>query len=278
MPEVFTYSFMVRAFIAGTLVGVVAPALGVFLVLRRLSLIADSLSHVALAGVAIGLLTRVFPPLTALATSVTAAAIIERLRASGRLYGEAALALFLYTALAVALVVISLAGGFNASLFNYLFGSIVTVGWLDLWLIAGLAALVLAFIVLFYTELVQTTFDPDLARVSGVPVGWVNLGMAVLTGATVTLSMRVVGVLLVGALMVIPVLASLQVARGFRTAVLIAVGIGVFSVLVGLTAAYYWELAAGGAVVLVSLAVLLAVTLGKAAAKLVLRPVARGER
>lgn len=259
---------MQRAFIAGVLVGVACPALGVFLVLRRLSLIADSLSHVALAGVAIGLLTKVFPPLVALATSSVAAILIERYRASGRLYGEAALALFLYSALGLAVVLISLANGFNVDLFSYLFGSILTVSMLDLWLIAGLALTVGTFVLLFYTELVQTTFDQDLARVSGVPVDWINLLLAVLTAATVTLAMRVVGVLLVGALIVIPVLASLQVSRGVRVTIGVAVSIGLFSVLVGLFIAYYWGIAASGAIVLTSVGVLCLVALGKAARRL----------
>ncbi|MBI4233056.1 MAG: metal ABC transporter permease [Chloroflexi bacterium] len=263
MLELLQYSFMVRALGAGLLVGIVCPALGVFLVLRRLSLIADTLSHVALAGVAIGLFTRTSPSLTALATSALAAVAIERLRASGRLSGEAVLAVFLYGALAVAVVLISLAGGFKVDLFGYLFGSILTVGTLDLWLIGGLALAVVAAVLLFYAELVQTTFDPDLAHVAGVPVGWMNLLLAVLTGATVTLAMRVVGVLLVGALLVLPVVASVQLARGFRSTLLVSVGIGVFSVLAGLVAAYSFDLAPGGAIVLVALGVLGAAALAR---------------
>ena len=261
--EIFDLEFMRRAFIAGLLVGAVCPALGTFLVLQRLSLIADSLSHVALAGVAIGLLTRVYPPLTALGASVLAAAGIQYFRASGRLYGEAALALSLYTGLGLAVILISLARGFNVDLFSYLFGSILSVRDVDLALIGTLAAVIVGFVVLFYQELVQATFDQDLAKVSGVHVGRVNLLLAVLTAATVTLAMRVVGVLLVGALMVIPVLASLQVVRGFRATIFLSMGIGVLSVLVGLFAAYYAGIAASGAIVLASLTVLGIVSLLK---------------
>ena len=256
MPEILTYTFMQRAFLAGLLVGVVAPALGTFLVLRRLSLLADSLSHVALMGVALGFLLKTLPSVVALFTAMTAAVAIERLRTTGRLYGEAALALFLYASLAIAVILIGLADSFNVDLFSYLFGSIATVSSGDLILMGGLAVLVVAAVLYYYSELVQTTFDSDLAKVSGVPVERVNLILAILTGATVTMSMRIVGVLLVGALTVIPVLASLQLASGFRTTLLLSVAIGVVSVMTGLVVAFYWDLPAGGTIVLVSLGIL----------------------
>lgn len=256
---------MQRALLGGLLVGLVCPVLGVFLVLRRLSLMADTLSHVALAGVALGLLTRVFPTLTAMIASVTAAVLIDRLRASGKMYGEAALALFLYTALGLAVVFIGLAGGFNVDLFSYLFGNVLTISMTDIWLLTALALALVAFVLLFYTELVQTTFDPDLARVNGVPVDLVDFLLAVLAGATVTLAMRVVGMLLVGALMVIPVLASLQVARGFRTTIVIAAAIGLFAVIAGLFAAYYRNVPASGVITLITLAALIGTTLAKSA-------------
>ncbi|MSQ40264.1 MAG: metal ABC transporter permease [Dehalococcoidia bacterium] len=258
MPEILTYAFMQRAFLAGLLVGLLAPALGTFLVLRRLSLVADSLSHVALMGVALGFLLKTLPSLVALVTTTAAAVAIERLRATGRLSGDIALALFLYSSLGVAVILIGLAGGFNVDLFTYLFGSITTVGRGDLLLMGVLAVVVLGVVLYYYAELVQTTFDPDLARVSGVPVDRVNIILALLTGATVTMSMRVVGVLLVGALTVIPVLASLQLASGFRATLLLSMAFGVLSVLVGLVVAFYWDLPAGGAVVMVSLAILMA--------------------
>ena len=248
---------MVRALIGGALVGLLAPALGVFLVLRRLSLVADSLSHVALMGVAVGLLTRTFPPLTALGATSLAALAIERLRAHRMMPGDVALAVVLYCALAIAVIIISLANGFNVDLFSYLFGSVLTIDRTDLWFVTGLAVVVLGFVMAFYPELAQSSFDTELARTSGVRVSWVNLGLAVLTGATITLSMRLVGVLLVGALMVIPVMASLRVSTGLRATVLVAMAIGVASTLVGLTIAFYADVAAGGAVVLTAVGFLI---------------------
>ena len=250
MPAIFDYDFMVRAFIGAALIGGLAPALGMFLVLRRLSLIADSLSHVALTGVAIGLLTKTFPPLIALGATSVAAAAIEIVRARRFLPVDAALAVVLYSALATAVVIFSLSGGFNVDLFAYLFGSILTVDWTDLWLLTGLVVVVLGFIALFYPELSQSSFDTDLARTSGVRVFSINLALAVLTGATITLSMRIVGVLLVGALIVIPVMVSLRIATGLRTAIAVAIAVGILSALPGLTIAYYVNISAGGSIVL----------------------------
>ncbi len=262
MPSIFTYDFMVRALIGGALIGVAAPALGTFLVLRRLSLIADTLSHVALMGVAIGLLTSAMPTLVALVATVAGAIAIEQLRLRRRLPSDAAMAVFLYTALAVAVVVISLAGGFNVGLFTYLFGSVLTIEATDLWLAAGLAVVVLAFITIFYQELAQSSFDTDLARTTGVPVDGVSMALAALTGAAVTLSMRIVGALLVGALIVMPVLASLRLAPGLRAALVMAIALGVISVLAGLTIAFYANIAAGGAIVLTAAAMLLLAEIG----------------
>ena len=257
MPAIFDYDFMVRALIGGALVGVLAPALGMFLVLRRLSLIADSLSHVALTGVAIGLITKTFPPFAALGATTLAAASIEVMRARRIMPAEAALAVVLYSALAVAVVVISLADGFNVDLFAYLFGSILTVNSTDLWLLTGLAIVVLCFVAVFYPELSQSAFDTELAQTSGIRVFSINLALAVLTGATITMSMRIVGVLLVGALIVIPVMTSLRLATGLRAAIALAMLVGVVSAILGLVIAYYASVAAGGAIVLTTVGFLI---------------------
>ena len=257
MPEIFQYGFMVRALIGAGVIGALAPALGVFLVLRRLSLIADTLSHVALAGVAIGMLTRTYPSLVALVLTAGAAAGIEQLRTRRLLPGDAAMAVFLYAALAVAVVIIGLADGFNADLFGYLFGSVLSTSSADLWLLAGLLVVVTLFVTAFYSELAQSSYDADLARISGVPVNGINTALVVLTGVTITLAMRIVGVLLVGALIVIPVLVSLRIATGLRTTIILAIATGVATALGGLTVAFYADLAGGGAVVLGSIGLLI---------------------
>ncbi len=256
MPAILQYEFMLRALAGGVLVGVLAPVLGTFVVLRRLSLIADTLAHVALMGVAIGLASRFLPTLVALLAATAGAIIVEQLRARGRLPGDVALAVVLYGSLAVAVVVIGLAEGFNVDLFSFLFGSILSVAPLDLWLLAALAVVVLLFVGVFFVDLAQMAFDDNLARVSGVRTDWLNLALAVLAGATITLSMRVVGVLLIGAMLVIPVLVGLRLARGLRAAMATAVMAGVLSAAAGLTVAFYGDLSAGGSIVLTALLLL----------------------
>jgi len=275
MPEIFQYGFMVRALIGAGIVGALAPALGMFLVLRRLSLIADTLSHVALAGVAIGMLTRTHPPFIALVVTAGAAVGIEQLRMRRLLPGDAAMAVFLYAALAVAVVIIGLADGFDADLFGYLFGSVLSTSNTDLWLLAGLLVVVALFVGTFYSELAQSSFDADLARINGVPVNVVNLGLAVLTAVTITLAMRIVGVLLIGALIVIPVLVSLRIATGLRTSIVLAIATGVATAFGGLVVAFYADLAGGGAVVLSSIGLLM---LAELWARIRRRSHRRGER
>lgn len=271
--EMLGHGFMVRALLAGLAVASLSPAMGVFLVLRRLSLIADTIAHVALAGVAIGLVASIFPPIAALIVAVVAATGIEYLRTSGRLYGEAALALFLYAALALAVVLISLGPGFSGSLFGYLFGSILTVRTSDVVFVWAMAAVALGFVLFFYRELTLSTFDQDLAHTAGVPVRWVNMLLAVLTAVTIVVAMQVVGVLLVGALMVIPTIASLQLGLGFRATVLTATVVGLGAVLVGLTAAYFLGLPAGGAIVLACVVALAGVSAIQSALRLKRRAV-----
>lgn len=255
MPEFLEHGFMHRAFAAGALTALICPAIGVFLVPRRLSLIADTLAHVALAGVALGLLLGVSPNLGALVVTLAGAVGMERLRARGALQGDAALAVFLAGGFAVAVVLISLARGFNADLFAILFGSILTVSPSDVWLITALGALVGATIGTFYKQLLAITLSEDLARTSGVPVTALNLLLTVLTALTTIVAMRMVGVLLVSAMIVIPALTGFALGRSFRAALAIAIVMALASVTVGLIAAYYLRLAAGGAIVLTALGI-----------------------
>jgi zinc transport system permease protein len=254
VPEFLEYGFMQRALLVGLVTALICPIIGVFLVPRRLSLIADTLAHVALAGVAAGLATGVSPVLAALATTTAGAAGIERLRARGALQGDASLAVFLSGGFAVAVVLISLARGFNADLFGILFGSILTVSPADVWVVLGLGVVVGATVALFFRQLLAITLNEDLARTSGVPVAALNVVLAVLTALTTVMTMRMVGVLLVSAMIVIPTLTGFAVARSFRRATAVAVAAALVAVAVGLVAAYYLRLAAGGSVVLTALA------------------------
>jgi len=254
MPEMFSYGFMQRAILAGLIIGTIAPIVGIFLVLRRLSLIADTLSHVALAGVAGGLWLRTYPVAGALVAVVIGALGIERLRTSGRLFGEAALAVFLSGGFAVAVVLISLARGFNVDLFSYLFGAITVVQPQDLWIILALGLVVLAAVGALYKELFAITFDEEGARVQGIPVDAVNLLLTTLVALTVVVTMRIVGILLTSALLVIPAITAMRLAQNFRRALWIAVLCSLVSVVAGMSISFYFDIAAGGAIVLTALA------------------------
>jgi zinc transport system permease protein len=246
----FDADFMRLAFATGAVVGVLAPAVGFFLVQRRMSLVGDGIGHVAFAGVALGYLLGISPVATALVASVVGAVTIEWLRARHRGAGDQALALLFYTGIAAGVVLISAAGALNANLFAFLFGSILTVTRTDLLLVTILGVLGLALIAALYHALVAAALDEEAARVSGVPVGFLNVALAALVGITVAVSMRIVGILLIAALMVLPVIAASRVAWSVRSTILLAIAIGLASVFVGLTISYYADLAPGGAIVL----------------------------
>jgi zinc transport system permease protein len=261
--ELFEYGFMQRALVAGVVMALVCPVMGVFLIPRRLSLIADTLAHVALAGVALGLFLGVSPFVGATGVTLLGAVLIERLRARGGLRGDAALAIFLSGGFALAVVLIGLARGFNADLFAVLFGSILTVSWADVWLILALGAVVGLAVGVSYRQLFAITFHEELAYTSGVRVGALNLMLTMLTALTTVVAMRMVGVLLVSAMIVIPTLTGFTLARSFRQATVLAVGSALVAVGTGLVAAYYLRLAAGGTIVLAALLILGAAAAGR---------------
>jgi zinc transport system permease protein len=246
--------FMRLALGAGAVVGLLAPAVGFFLVQRGQSLVGDGIGHVAFAGVAAGILLDVSPILAALVAAVLGGVAIEVLRARGGAAGDQALALVFYTGIAAGVVLVSSAGALNVDLFQYLFGSILTVTSGDLVVIATLGAVGLATIGLLYRSLAAVVIDEEGARVAGVPIEALNITVATLAAVTVALSMRVVGILLVAALMVLPVSAASRVAWSMRSTLLLAMAIGLGSALVGLTVSYYADLPPGGTIVLVAAA------------------------
>jgi zinc transport system permease protein len=265
VPEILQNTFMVRAFIAGIVVGVTAPTIGVFLVAKRYSLIADSLAHVALAGVALALLLNIYPIYGALAVTLAASLIIEKLRFEQRVPADAALAMFLSGGLALAIVLIAYTRGLGVGLFSILFGSITTVSPTDVWAILVMGAIVAGTVVLLYKEFFYLSFDEETAVVSGIPSRLLNFALAALAAITVTVAIRIIGVLLIGALMVIPVVTAIQVARGFRQTIFLASGFGLLAVIAGLFLAYYLDLPAGGAIVLFALFIFGAVRLSRQA-------------
>ncbi|MGA2967804.1 MAG: metal ABC transporter permease [Candidatus Levyibacteriota bacterium] len=253
MFDIFQYGFILRGIEIGVIIGAIAPLIGIFLVLRRYSLIADTLSHVSLAGVAVGLLLNVNPLLTAIGVSVLSSFAIEKLRLSKRVYGESALSIFLSGSLAIALIILSLAHGFSVDLFNYLFGSILTVKQSDVYIILGVGIFVLVAIILLYKELIYITFDEEAAKVGGIPTKLINNVFIILAALTVALAIPIVGILLISALIVIPVVSALQFKKSFWKTLLLAEIFSLTSVLAGIIASFYLNLPAGGAIVFTTL-------------------------
>ena len=250
--------FMRLAFAAGAIVGVLAPTVGFFLVQREMSLIGDGIGHVAFAGVAAGYLLGVSPVWTALAAAIVGAAAIEWLRARRRAAGDQALAIVFYTGIAGGVVLISAAGALNANLFSYLFGSILTVTRGDLALIAVIGLGTLTAVAVLLRSLVAVSLDEEGARVAGLPVAALNALISMLAALTIGVSMRIVGILLIAALMVLPVAAAERVAWSLRSTMALSAAIGLASALIGLTVSYYGDLPPGGTIVLTGTALFLA--------------------
>jgi zinc transport system permease protein len=246
--------FMRLAFAAGAIVGVLAPAIGFFLVQRQMSLIGDGIGHIAFAGVALGYLIDVNPVITALIFSVAGAMGIEQLRAMRRTAGDQALALFFYSGIALGVVMLSAAKALNANLFTFLFGSILTIDRGDLALVAALGIAALSTVFVLFRGLVAVSIDEEAARVSGIRVTALNTALAALAGVTIAVSMQIVGILLIAALMVLPVITASRLATSLVGSLALSMGLGLASVLVGLVASYYLDLAPGGAIVLLSAA------------------------
>jgi zinc transport system permease protein len=250
----FESEFMRLAFASGAVIGLLAPAVGFFLVQRKQSLIGDGIGHVAFAGVALGYLLDLSPVATALVAAVVGAVTIEWLRARRAEAGDQALAIVFYTGIAAGVVLVSLAGSLDVDLFAFLFGSILTVTRSDLAVVALLGLAGLIALGLLYRALAAIVLDEEGARVAGVPVGALNVVVAVLAALTVAVSMRIVGILLIAALMVLPVFAATRIASSMRATITLSMAIGLGSVLTGLVTAYYADLPPGGTIVLVAAA------------------------
>jgi zinc transport system permease protein len=250
LPWPFDRDYMQLALWAGLIVGACAPLIGVFLVQKRMSLMGDGIGHMAFAGVAAGLLLEVWPIWSALVVAVAGALAIEWLRTRGRATGDLALALFFYGGIALGVVLVSRTGGGSVNVLPYLFGSILTVSPGDVRVVAVLGVVILVAMAIFGRALFAIVIDEQSARVAGIPVDAANALLSVLTAVTVVAAMRVVGVLLIAALMVLPVASSRLLARSFRATVVLAVVVGLVSVVAGLAAARQWDLAPGGSIVL----------------------------
>lgn len=264
---IIQYEWMQNAFYAGMIIGFISPLVGVYLVVRRMSLIADALSHVTLAGVAAGMLMQkelplfyaVNPLYTGMAFSVMGSLFVEQIRRLYKTFEEVAIPIILSGGIGLGVVLISAADGFNVDIAGYLFGNILAVGRDELWLMAAIGALVALFVFAFYKEMFALSFDEEHAVLAGIPRKWINFLFIVMVALVIAASIRVVGILLVSALMTIPVAASLQFTNSFRQTLIWSVVFSQLAVFSGLFAAYYLDWASGGTIVLVSILILLIV-------------------
>ena len=250
MLEMLSYDFMQRAFIAGIFIAILASLSGTFIVLRRYSLMSETLAHASLVGVAVGLVAGYNPLWVAVGVAVMSAWLIEYLRSYFSLYSDAILSIILSGSLAIAVIIVSLGGAFNNSLFSYLFGSILSVSDEDVGTIILFGSISLGFLLLFAKELYFISYDEEVARTSGIKVDFLNFLLVSVVAIIIALSIRVVGSLLIGALMVIPTVSALQYRVGFRDTMLISLFFALFSVIFGMSVSYYFSIPSGATIVL----------------------------
>ena len=259
-----SYEFMRRAFLAAIFIAGIAPMLGVFLVIRRQSLMADTLSHVSLAGVALGFFLNLNPSLTTLLIVVIAAIILEYLRTLYRSYSEISIAILMSGGLALALVLMNLSGGNSAtSIQSYLFGSIVTITQEQVWILGFLFLVVFALFFLFKRPMYILTFDEDTAHVDGLPVRVMSMLFNVLTGVAIAMMIPIAGALLISAIMVLPAAISMRLGKSFNAVILISVVIGMIGMMSGLTSSFYFDTPPGATITLVFIALFLVINLIK---------------
>ncbi|WP_079909773.1 metal ABC transporter permease [Paenibacillus sp. 32352] len=248
--EMLHYEFMQRAFLAGGIVSVLASVLGVYLMLRRQALMADTLSHVSLAGVAIGGLLHWNPVITGFAAAVIGACSVEYVRRSFRAFSEISIAIIMIGGLGFAVVAMNMNQSLSKSMNAYLFGSILAVNPVELWLMLGVAAAGGLYFFLLRRSLYVLAFDEETAETSGVRVRLISFSFSVVTGMAVAVAMPIVGVLLVSSLVILPAALAIRIAPGFTAAILLSVLIGVTGVCTGLTASYRFSTPPGGTIAL----------------------------
>lgn len=258
MEDIFTYGFMQRALIAGIFISFACAILGIFMVLRRDAMLGHGLSHITFGGVALGLFLGLKPLVVALLVAIFCSVVIQRLREKVGLYEDTSIGIFSSAGMALGIILVTISGRFNVDLFSYLFGSILAIEKFEVLIAVSLAIIILIVVSLFYQELLYQTFDLESARTAGINNRFLDGLLAILTSVTVVIGMKVVGILLVAALLVIPSAAGLQMARTFRQAVIISSLVSGISVVGGLFGAYYWDLPAAGTIVVLALLIFMA--------------------
>jgi zinc transport system permease protein len=253
MFELFNYHFIQKAIVAGCFVAILCSTLGVFLVLKRFSLIGDGLAHVTFGSVAVGLLVQSQPMYTAIPLVMLSSLGILRLTERARVYGDMAIGIVSSLGIAAGIILVSISGGYNIDLFSYLFGSILSISNTEVITSIVLSVIVIIIVSLFYNDLVSISFDEECAKVSNIKVRRINEILVLLTALTVVLAMKVVGIMLVSALLILPGAAALQTAKSFKATMIIAGAIAVFSVVSGIWISFMVNLPTGGTIVMINI-------------------------
>lgn len=267
IEAILAYEFLQNAVLSGLIIGVIAPMLGLFIVVRRMAMISDALSHVALAGIAGSLylsqqvlfFAALNPVYLGMGAAVVGSLLIERLRRVYKSFEELAIPIILSAGIGFGAIFISLAKGFGTDLVGYLFGSVSAVSRQDLYIVILIAVIVIALLYFLYKELFTLAFDPEYARVSGINERVIQAAFMIITALVIGASMRIVGILLVSSLMTLPVAAAIQIAKSYKSALIYSVVFGEIAVIIGLISAYYLDIAPGGTIVVTSVFILLLV-------------------
>ena len=254
--EALSYGFMQKALIAGIAVGLICSFMGTFLVLRRYSLFGDGIAHVAFGGISVGLFLGVFPLWTAFIVSIFGGIGLQKLRQSTKISGDAAVAVVLVSGLAVGVILVSSSGGFSVDLFSLLFGSILLISNEDTIMILAISSGIIATLVVLQKQFLHLTFNEEQAKLVGLRTTLLNYAFVILASITVVTSMRLVGILLISALIVIPNITAMMFGKGFKKTVCISMGISVISVIGGILLSYFLNLAPSGTIVIITVGIL----------------------
>ena len=255
--EALSYAFMQKALIAGVAVGIICSFMGTFLVLRRYSLFGDGIAHVAFGGISVGLFFGIFPLWTAFVVSILGGLGLQKLRQSTKISGDAAVAVVLSSGFAVGVILVSASGGFSVDLFSFLFGSILLISDEDVIMILAISTGVIATLILLQKQFLHLTFNEEQAKLGGLQTTLLNYAFVILAAITVVTSFRLVGMLLISALVVIPNITAMMYGKGFKKTVGISLGISVFSVISGILVSYFFNVAASGTIVIIAVGILI---------------------
>lgn len=246
------YAFIQKAFLAGSCMAVICSVLGLFLVLRKMSLIGDGLSHVSFGAIALGLFLGIYPYYAAVPIAIIASILILKISEKARVYGDAAIGIVSAIGISSGIILSSLSRGFNVDLFSYLFGNILSISSTEVALSILLSCIMLVVIYFFFWELFSASFDEEYAKTTGIRTGLINLLLTVLTAVTVVLSVKMAGIMLVSALLIFPAVTALQVSKGFKAALGISSLVSLLSVLIGISFSFFLDLPTGATIVMVN--------------------------